>query len=373
MNADRPPPAASPVPAGLLPAAGFLLCGCQGGAEAALRERAAQVLPAGRPAAWRRGLVTFRLAGGDPEAAAAGLALDDLAADLVFARTVIHSLGQVTGADNPSLAAAVVERVGRSGWQGVHVWSRAGRPGVAAVDEQVAAARAAVLAACGLPSETAVVAEPGARLLDCVIDSPNRWWLGWHHAAGLPGRWPGGSYPPAARPLPAGRVSRAWLKLDEAIATFELPLLRGQRAVELGAAPGGACQRLLEAGLRVVGVDPALIDSPVAGADGFTQWRMRAREVPLRRFKGTDWLVADMNIDPRSTLEALGRVATAEDVRLKGIIATLKIPHWSRAAELPAWLDAFRGWGFQPRGRQLSSGGREICVVALRAPVRHRS
>ena len=373
MNAECPPPSPSPAPAGCLPASGFLLCSCQGGAEAALRGRAAAVLPAARPAVWRRGLVTFRLPAGDLGAGAERRSLDDLAAELVFARTVIHSLGQVTGADDSSLAAAAVVRGGRSDWQGVHVWSRAGRSGVAVVDEQVAAARAAVVAACGLPSETAIVAEPGCRLLDCVIDSPDRWWVGWHQAAGLPSRWPGGNYPPAAQPLPAGRVSRAWLKLDEAIASFELPLVRGQRAVELGAAPGGASQRLLEAGLRVVGVDPALVDPTVAGASGFTQWRMRAREVPLRRFKGTDWLVADMNIDPTSTLDALGRIATAEGVRLEGIIATLKIPHWSRAVELPAWLDAFRGWGFLPRARQLSSSGREICVVALRSPARQRS
>ena len=53
-------------------------------------------------------------------------------------------------------------------------------------------------------------------------------------------------------------------------------------------------------------------------------------------------------------------------LRLQGIVATLKIPDWSRTAELPAWLAAFRDWGFAPRARQLSSGGREICVVARR-------
>ncbi|MFM7137232.1 MAG: hypothetical protein ACKO1M_09220, partial [Planctomycetota bacterium] len=73
---------------------------------------------------------------------------------------------------------------------------------------------------------------------------------------------------------------------------------------------------------------------------------------------------ADMNIDPHSTLASLGRVATAKGVTLAGIVATLKIPDWSRTAELAAWLAAFRDWGFEPRARQLSSGGREVCVVA---------
>jgi hypothetical protein len=93
---------------------------------------------------------------------------------------------------------------------------------------------------------------------------------------------------------------------------------------------------------------------------------MRARDVKLRAFRGFDWLVADMNIDPTSTLESIGRVATAPGVRLRGIIATLKLPTWERAAELPAWLAAFREWGFSPQARQLSTAGREVCVVGLR-------
>ncbi len=357
MNATDPPPG---------PPADFLLCSCQGGAEAALRQRAALVLPVARPAAWRRGVVSFRLPADQPDLAQRRI--EAIAGELVFARTVLHSLGQVTGSDDAARASAAVERAGREGWQAVHVWSRAARLAAVAVDPEASAARSAVLAACGLPANLPEQARPGDRVLDCLIDSADRWWVGWHQAGGPPSCWPGGIHPAATKPLPAGVVSRAWLKLDEAIATFELPLARGQRAVELGAAPGGACQRLLEAGLRVVGVDPALVDPAVASLPGFTQWRMRAREVPVRRFKGCDWLLADMNIDPAGALAALGRVATARGVRLEGIVATLKIPDWSRAAALPEWLETFRGWGFRPQARQLSSGGREVCVVALRKP-----
>jgi 23S rRNA (cytidine2498-2'-O)-methyltransferase len=170
--------------------------------------------------------------------------------------------------------------------------------------------------------------------------------------------------------LAADKVSRAWLKLDEALETFAIELAPGQRAVELGCAPGGACQRLLEAGLNVVGVDPAMVDPRVAEHPRFEQWRMRARDVRLRSFRGFDWVVADMNIDPKSTLESIGRVVTAPGARPAGIIATLKLPDWSRAAELPGWLDQFRSWGFTPRARQLSTGGREVCVAAVRTPGR---
>jgi len=346
----------------------FLLAACQAGAESALRSRIVAAWPEARPGAWRRGVVTFRLPA----------PVDDLPSDLldrlVFARTAIHSLGQVTGPDPAVLAAAATALAGAAGWRRVHCWHRQFAPGPQppALEQAVAAATSAALAACGLPAETTPQASPGELVLDVIVDSLERWWVGWHRATEPATCWPGGLHRLASGPLPTGKVSRAWLKLDEAIAAFEIPFAAGGRSVELGAAPGGACQRLLEAGLRVVGVDPAVVDPAVAAIPGFSQWRMRARDVPLARFAGVDWLVADMNIDPRSTLSALGRVATAKGVRLAGIVATLKIPSWSRAAEVADWLAAFADWGFQPRARQLSTSGRELCVVAMPSRVRAR-
>ncbi|MFM8734248.1 MAG: SAM-dependent methyltransferase [Pirellulales bacterium] len=330
----------------------FLLCGCQPGAEGAIQGRRDAVLPGASQAAWRRGVVTFRLpAGVEPG--------DDVAAGLVFARCAMRSLGQVAGDSLVELATKARDLAGPAPWTAVHAWPRDPRAGL-----PVAEATAAVATACGIEQPAGGVAAVGGLVLDCVLDSERRWWVGWHRPHAAWSRWPGGFYPGA---LPAGKVSRAWLKLDEAIASFGLPLSAGERAIELGAAPGGACQRLLEAGLDVVGVDAALVDRGVAAHPRFTQWRMRARDVPLRRFQGCDWLLTDMNIDPRSTMEALGRVATAPGVRLRGIVATLKLPDWSRAGEVSEWLDAFRDWGYEPIARQLSTGGREVCVVALRA------
>ncbi|MFM7136950.1 MAG: SAM-dependent methyltransferase, partial [Planctomycetota bacterium] len=280
---SRSPSPPSPAPAT------FLLCACQGGAEAALKQRAAEVLPAAKPAAWRRGIVSFKLPPADGSPAAGSAALPaELLERLVFARTAVHSLGQVTGADPATLVSATIGLAGRGGFANVHVWPRAfeaGPRGAEAV-AAAAAARRILLGACGLSGDLDPVAGPGDRVLDVAIDAADRWWVGWHEAAGPSTRWPGGIYPPGNEPLPEGAVSRAWLKLDEAIATFGIEWGPHARVVELGSAPGGACQRLLEAGLDVVGVDPALVDPTVAAQPRFTQWRMRAREVPLRRFAG---------------------------------------------------------------------------------------
>ena len=362
------PPSTSPETAARTPApaerGGFLLATCQGGAEATLCQRQEAILPGMTKAAWRRGVVTFRLGGPKPAGQPADVAPDvldppdDFFPDLVYARTVLRSLGQVAGASDPERITALRGLVAHPHWDNVHVWCRDPR-----LEVDVVSIRAGLLGAYGKPAGLAAAARPGDLVLDCLIDAPDRWWVGWHRAGTAMSCQPGGLHPIE---LPADKVSRAWLKLDEAIATFGLALQRGQRAIELGASPGGACQRLLEAGLRVVGIDPALVDERVSAHPSFEQWRMRTRDVKLRNFRGVDWIVADMNIDPRSTLESIGRIVTAAGVRPAGIVATLKLPDWTRAAELPEWLDRFREWGFVPRARQLSTGGREVCVAALR-------
>ena len=83
--------------------------------------------------------------------------------------------------------------------------------------------------------------------------------------------------------MPPYGISRAWLKLDEAIARFGIQFHSGERVCELGAAPGGACQRLLEANLRVVGVDPATIHPQIAEHEQFTHKKTR-QGCPNQRF-----------------------------------------------------------------------------------------
>jgi len=353
------PPA---IPPQLL-ASGFLLVGCQGGAEPALEQRQQQCFPELRKAVWRRGLVSFRLPepnGNTDEPAAAWrhMAVPPLLADrLVFARAAIRSLGQVSGANDEQRVAATRALTGQAAFATVHVWKRDLRLALEA--EPI---HAALATAYGLPA-TAQPPVAGSLILDCVIDTADRWWIGWHLASTPADCWPGGRYPGS---LPSEAVSRAWLKLDEAIALFELPLEPGQRACELGAAPGGAAQRLLAADLEVIGVDPASIDPRVADHPRFTHWQKRARDVRVKDLRNCDWLVTDMNIDPTSTMAALERVLKTSGRRPRGVIATLKLPDWSQADDLDGWLSRFASWGYQPRVRQLSTGGRELCLVALR-------
>jgi len=86
-----------------------------------------------------------------------------------------------------------------------------------------------------------------SRVLDVVVVEPGEWWIGYHKAVKTAERWPGGAIPVR---LPSHAVSRAYAKLEEAIQWSSFPLSAGDECVEVGCAPGGASQALLERGLQ---------------------------------------------------------------------------------------------------------------------------
>ncbi len=121
-------------------------------------------------------------------------------------------------------------------------------------------------------------------VLDVVVAEPGEWWIGSHRAVRRTERWPGGVIPVR---LPAHAVSRAYAKLEEAIQWSDLPLAREDECVEIGCAPGGASQALLDRGLFVTGIDPADVDPAVLGTPAVSTleetWFRRASAGVRRR------------------------------------------------------------------------------------------
>ncbi len=87
----------------------------------------------------------------------------------------------------------------------------------------------------------------GCKVLDVILVEPDQWLVGTHLVSQVEQSWPGGVYPVAA---PEEMVSRAYLKIAEALAWSQLPLRPGDHVVEIGSAPGGSCQRLLDIGMQ---------------------------------------------------------------------------------------------------------------------------
>lgn len=112
-------------------------------------------------------------------------------------------------------------------------------------------------------------------------------------------------YAPGERPL-----NRAQWKLREALEAFGIEVRPGERALDLGAAPGGWSLALAERGAHVVAVDPADLDSQAAGHPEVTHLRCRAEEMAGRDDLGPfDLIVDDMNVDPAHSARSMCALA----------------------------------------------------------------
>jgi 23S rRNA (cytidine2498-2'-O)-methyltransferase len=351
----------------------FVFTVCRPGAEAALKDEITARHAAWRFAFSRPGFVTFRL----PDDAA------EPALKSTFARAWGVSLGKVADADEAMRVreawrafAAALPPAELAECAHLHVWARdralpgdlgfdtAAAAADAALGARLLAARPALASGEWAPLSNACAA-PGEHVLDCVLVEPGEWWLGRHRATAPETRWPGG-VPPLT--VPADMISRAYLKIEEALAWSELPLRAGDAVVEIGSAPGGIAQALLARGCTVTGIDPAEMDARVLANPRFTHWRARAKDLKRGAFRDFRWLVSDANVAPNYTLDTVEAIVAHAGVEIEGLVLTLKLTDPKYAAALPRYAQRIRGWGYaEVRERQLAYNRQELCVVATRA------
>lgn len=351
----------------------FVFAICQVGVEWALKEDLARRQPDLRFAFSRPGFVTFKLA---DDARPPG----NLTATSAFVRTWGCSLGKVAGTDGRALARQAWEIVGDRPVDHIHAWERDEaapgerrfEPGVTPLAHElgeVLAAECPRREARHLPVNQ--IARPRQSVLDCVLVEPDQWWIGLHHVETVPQRWPGGV--PNLQP-PEDIISRAYLKTSEALLWSRLPTSPGDRFVEVGCAPGGSAQALLERGFVVMGIDPAEIDERLLQHEGFLHVRKRAADLKRREFRRFPWLTADLNVAPRYTLDAVEDIVTYPSVHVRGMLLTLKLLDQQMYKEIGDYVGRVRGWGYEHvRVRQLAFNRREICLAALRSRALRRS
>lgn len=260
----------------------------------------------------------------------------------------------------------------------LHVWPRAGAlPETDDCDlpwpEEVAQLRKDLLEAASreggrenaqFPPGESEAAPLGEWVADCILVEPELWWVGYHRVETFHDAYPGGR-PPLR--LPAHAVSRAWLKMEEALRWSQPPCPAGTLWAELGSAPGGAAQALLEHGFHVLGVDPAEMHPDVLAHPNFTHLRHRTNQASRKEFRKVRWLTADLNVAPNYTLKAIESLVQHGQIKIKGLLVTLKLVDWALADRLPEYLARIRSWGYNSvRARQLWHNRQELCVAAVR-------
>ncbi|WP_146395088.1 SAM-dependent methyltransferase [Planctomycetes bacterium CA13] len=293
----------------------------------------------------------------------------------VFVRTSSLSIGQARGGDGNEMIDSLLQQIDERypsefRFDQLHVWPKdraaIGRfgfePGVdevsKAVGEEIYRRLAADRLRCDAVNR---VAQPGESILDVVLVEPSHWFFGTHKAQTWPTRWPGGVQPIDLAEPP---VSRAYYKAAESIQWSGFDIHRGDIAAEIGAAPGGACQRLLELGLKVMGIDPAEMDPQIAEHPNFRYVQARADDLPRREYSGVKWILVDSTVKPEQTLTTVGKIVTHRNSDVRGLLITMKLGDYQAAKKIDTWIDKVQSWNpVEIRVRQLARNRCEVCFA----------
>jgi len=124
-------------------------------------------------------------------------------------------------------------------------------------------------------------------------------------------------YPPGERPL-----TRAEMKIREALEAFNIKIDPDFEILDVGAAPGGWTKILSNLGKRVVAVDPAGLHPSVASLPNVTHLQCKAEEIP-RHLGPFHMLTNDINVEPSESARIM--IGLADLLRKDGIaIMTIK-------------------------------------------------
>jgi len=345
----------------------YVYFSCQHGAEATIKAQLCEPEGPYRLAFSQKGFVTLK---SDLDTPAWSKPLPK--SPLI--RACGHALGKFDGDNSTELIEQILAQYLTADWEHLHVWQRdvaqpgwnGFEPGRSLLAESIADQLRNTLASRNDPRSQFVnaIAPIGTKLLEVILLEPNRWWVAAKPVQSESDGWPGGVYAVA---IPENMISRAYLKIAEAIPWSRLPFRPGDRVVEIGSSPGGACQRLLDLGAQVVGIDPADMDENIAGNPRFEHWRSKSQQVKRRLFKTFRYLICDANVAPNYTLDTVEAITTYPTSHFHGLILTIKLSTWEHAKEIPQHIARVKSWGFdRVEARQLAHNRREYCLVAER-------
>ena len=299
----------------------FLFAVCQKGAEGVCKQEILANHPEFKPSFSRPGFVTFKC-----EYPAVP---EKLTLKTSFARTYGWSVGSLKIID----AQSQIEQLCQNPWLNksaqIHVFqrdsdvpgSRGFEPGISVLATEIGSKIEQQLAAIGNQAQAGKPMNRNARpqelVFDVAIVDPDQWFVGYHFAQAKFQRWPGGV---PRVDIEHQVVSRAYFKLQEALLWSGIQIQPGDVCAEIGASPGGACQWLLEKGARVIAVDPAELEPEIAEHPNLTYIQARGREIRKKDLQSVRWLISDINVAPKYTLDTIEDIVTNQYAsRVRGV------------------------------------------------------
>ena len=336
----------------------FVYIVCNPDSQALCKKEIASSCPQLAPAFSRPGFLTYKLTSDLP---------DRFNLPLTFARSYGWSELKVDSESLREVQEKVLEVVQRRNAKHIHVWQRdwvdktKDQPSVSDVE---VAKLAEMLESGKRGPKINRVTEADQLIVDVIRVDSGLWWIGWHKAGSLQQRWPGGI---PILPNPEKMISRAYMKTCEALMWSGVNVTRGDTCAEIGSAPGGSCQRLLELGADVIAIDPADLDKSIQKHKRLVHLKMRGKEVPHRDLAKVSWLLVDSNVTPTHCLDTVEALTSSQHTRFRGLLLTLKFSKPEMVEGLPSFVERVKSWGFKfVKTRQLAYGRHEVFLLALK-------
>ncbi len=166
--------------------------------------------------------------------------------------------------------------------------------------------------------------------------------------------------------LPESSPSRAYLKIAEASALFELSF-KDKTVVEFGSAPGGAVHYLLNDGANVIGVDPGEMDADIFKNKNYKHIKRPIEKCTRGDFpEKVDWVLSDINLPPSVVIREIRQVFEKHPPEV-GFIITLKMTKSDYVGRLENFELQLKKLGFPKTNiRYFPSHKQEVMLMAQR-------
>jgi hypothetical protein len=167
--------------------------------------------------------------------------------------------------------------------------------------------------------------------------------------------------------LPAMAPARAYFKIKEAHEIFKLNIKSSDSIIEIGSAPGGISYYLLELGVKLISIDPALMEPHLLEqyADRFTHLKESIFDIQSQHLPRTcDWFISDLNLDGDLNINQSAKIIKMYP-KIKGAFITIKTPRSEDINRISKWTIGFKQ-KFKVNIINLPSHRREIGLVLTR-------
>ena len=153
----------------------------------------------------------------------------------------------------------------------------------------------------------------------------------------------------------------------EAHEIFRLDIKPSDSIIEIGSAPGGISYYLLELGVKLTSIDPAVMDPHLLEqyAKNFTHLKESIFDIQSQHLPSyCDWVISDLNLDGDLNINQSGKIIKMFP-NLKGAFLTVKTPRSEDIKRISKWTIGFKQ-RFKVNIINLPSHRKEIGIILQR-------